>query len=269
MRLERFRVVKLISPDFVVGRLLVGAKAILELVWLLASSPSKRNFRFARLVVAVKPRFTMVRNENLKLLYELVFDANRRQLPGDIVECGVWNGGSAAIMGVASMENAIDKPKRKIWLFDSFEGLPPPGDQDGELEKQSYFPGWNKGSVALVEKVFARFGFPKENLKIVPGWFNETIIREPIDAIVLLHIDADWYESVKIVLDLLYPRVVPGGYIVLDDYGLWPGCRGAVLDYLSEHHISEAIVREVGKQGAYFQKPGLGDVQTAQRQIAQ
>jgi len=256
MLIERIKVVKLISPDFFLGRLLVGVKAILELTWLLASSPSKRNLRFARLVVTVKPKFTMVKNQNLKLLYDLVSEVVKRRMPGDIVECGVWNGGSAAIMGAAIMEDPIKIQSRKIWLFDSFEGLPPPGDRDGELERQSYFPGWNKGNVRLVEEVFAQFGYPSENLRIVPGWFNETIIGEPIEKIALLHIDADWYQSVRTVLELLYPRVVPGGFVVLDDYGLWPGCQRAVLEYLSEHQIPKMIIREVGPQGAYFQKPG-------------
>jgi O-methyltransferase len=253
--IERVNIVKLISPDFVLGRMLVGAKAILELAWFLVGNPSKRNLKFARLVIAVKPKFTMVGNQNLKLLYDLVSEVIKRQLPGDIVECGVWNGGSAAIMGVASMEDTLEKKTRGIWLFDSFEGLPPPGDQDGDLERQAYFPGWNKGNVELVQEVFGKFGYPSENLKIVPGWFNETIIREPIEKIAILHIDADWYESVKTVLELLYPRVVPGGFVVLDDYGLWPGCQRAVLEYFSEHEISEMIIREVGKQGAYFRKP--------------
>jgi O-methyltransferase len=109
--------------------------------------------------------------------------------------------------------------------------------------------------VKLVEEVFGKIGYPREKVKIVPGWFNETLTREPIKDICILHIDADWYESVKTVLQTLYHRVVPGGFVVLDDYGLWPGCQSAVLDYFSENHISEKILRRIGKQGAYFQKP--------------
>ena len=255
MLIEQVKMVKLISPDFLLGRMLVGLKSIFDLTWLLIRKPTKRNLRFARLVVTVKPKFTMVKNQNLRLLYDLVSEIIERQMPGDIVECGVWNGGSAAMMGVASMEDPLEKKTRNIWLFDSFEGLPPPGDRDGDMERQSYFPGWNKGNIKLVQEVFGKFSYPSENLKIVPGWFDETIVREPIERIVILHIDADWYQSVRTVLELLYSRVVPGGYVVLDDYGLWPGCERAVLDYFAEHEISAAIVRTVGKQGAYFQKP--------------
>ena len=256
MRRHRVRITKLISPDFRFGRFLVGAKAIFDLVCLLACRPNKRNLRFARLVLSVKPKFTMVKNINLIHLYNLVGEANRRQIPGDIVERGVWNGGSAAIMGAADMDDGLRRELRTVWLFDSFQGLPPPGKNDGDLEKQTYFTGWNTGNVRLVRKVFEKIEFPSDKLRIVPGWFNETLAREPIKDIAILHIDADWYESVKTVLEILYHRVATGGFVVLDDYGLWPGCRSAVLDYFLENHISQSIVREIGKQGAYFQKPG-------------
>ena len=152
----------------------------------------------------------MVKNRNLRVLYDLVSEAN---------SCG----------------------------------LPAPGERDGDIEKANYFSGWNKGSVKLVKEVCGKIGYPNEKLKIIPGWFNDTLTREPIKEIVILHIDADWYESVKTVLQTFYHRVVPGGFVVLDDYGLWPGCRNAVLDYFSENHISEMILRKIGKQGAYFQ----------------
>ena len=246
---------KLVSPDFYLGRTLVGVKSMLDLAWLLLCEPNTRNLRFARLVLSVKPKFTMVKNRNLRTLYDLVDQVNRSQIPGDIVECGVWNGGSAAIMGAVSMGEPFQKELRTIWLFDSFEGLPPPGEKDGNLEKQNYFPGWNKGNVRLVREVFEKIGYPSGKLKIVPGWFDETLIREPIKDIVILHIDADWYESVKTVLEMLYNRVVPGGFVVLDDYGLWPGCGRAVSDYFSENHISKINLHKIGGQGAYFQKP--------------
>jgi O-methyltransferase len=253
--MERMRAMKLISPDFYLGRMLVGVKSMLDLARLLLCEPTERNLRFGRLVLKVKPKYTMVKNRNLRTLYDLVDQANRSQIPGDIVECGVWNGGSAAIMGAATMDEPFQKELRTIWLFDSFEGLPPPGEKDGDLERKNYFPGWNTGNVRLVREVFEKIGYPSEKLKIVPGWFAETLIREPIKDIVILHVDADWYESVKTVLEILYNRVVPGGFVVLDDYGLWPGCRRAVSDYFSENHISEINLHEIGGQGAYFQKP--------------
>src|SRR5262249_41214500 len=137
--------------------------------WLLACQPNKQNLRFARRVMSVKPKYTMVKNRSLKLLYELIGEVSRSQIRGDIVECGVWNGGSDAIMGAASLDNVFQQELRTVWLFDSFQGLPPPGEKDGDLEKQNYFPGWNKGSVALVEEIFEKLGYPSHKVKIVPG----------------------------------------------------------------------------------------------------
>jgi O-methyltransferase len=253
--MEEIRAMKLISPDFYLGRILVGVKSMLDLAWLLLCEPTKRNLWFARLVLKVKPKYTMVKNRNLQTLFNLVDQVNRRQITGDIVECGVWNGGSAAIMAAASMDEPFQKKLRTIWLFDSFEGLPPPGEKDGELERENYFPGWNRGNIRLVKEIFDKIGYPKEKFKIVPGWFDQTLIREPIKDIVILHIDADWYDSVKIVLDTLYNRVVPGGFVVLDDYGLWPGCQQAVMDFFAEHRILGITIRQTGKQGAFFQIP--------------
>jgi O-methyltransferase len=251
----RIKFLRWISPDLFLGRVLVGAKSKLELIWLLVSRPSKPNLQFARLVLSVKPKFTMVKNRNLWVLYNLGGELNSHRVPGDIVECGVWNGGSAAILAAASLDAPFQKEVRMVWLFDSFQGLPPPGEKDGVIEKENYFSGWNKGNIKLVKEVFRKIGYPRDKLRIVPGWFNETLDREPIKDIAILHIDADWYDSVKTALQVFYDRVVPGGFVVLDDYGLWQGCRSAVLDYFSENHISEMNVKKIGNQGAYFQKP--------------
>ncbi len=100
-----------------------------------------------------------------------------------------------------------------------------------------------------------RFGIPRDRVKTVPGWFDSTLRQAPLDTIALLHIDADWYESVKIALETLYTRVTPGGFVVLDDYGYWPGCGRAVGDFLKEHEIDGVVVERIGSAGAYFQKP--------------
>jgi O-methyltransferase len=246
--------VKILTPDFFVGKTLVTAKALLDTAWLIARRPSRESFSFAWLVLRVKPKFTMVKTENLKTLYDLARESTKLRLTGDIVECGVWNGGSAAVMGVACME-AAENLKRDIWLFDSFQGLPPPGEQDGEWEKRSYFQGWNRGDVKLVREVFNKVGLPCEKVRITPGWFSETLQTAPIKEIVLLHIDADWYNSVKTVLETFFDRVVPGGFVVLDDYGYWQGCSQALTDFFAERGIHNVAIKKIGRQGAYFRKP--------------
>src|SRR5438132_7181813 len=145
---------------------------------------------------------------------------------------------------------------RTIWLFDSFQGLPRPTEKDGKPERENYFKGWCKGDVNKVRRIFARLGVPVDLVKIVPGWFENTLKTAPVNRIAILHIDADWYESVKLVLDVFYDKVVPGGFIILNDYGTWPGCNQAVDDFFAEHNLNDIDLTIVEPSiGAYFQKP--------------
>jgi len=248
-------IAKLLSPDFIIGKILISIKAIVDMALLIIMHPSKKSLMFSYLVFRVKPKFTMVKSENLRVLYDLVRRAAILRLPGDIVECGVWNGGSAAIMGVALMEERQHTQERTIWLFDSFQGLPPPGQKDGDFEKNFYFKGWSTGDVALVEEIFNKVGFPLEKIMIVPGWFDQTLKRSAVKNIALLHIDADWYDSVKTALEAFFDRVVPGGFVVFDDYGYWQGCGQALRDFFTQRGIRSVPIERVGGQGAYFQKP--------------
>lgn len=244
---------KLFSPDFSLGKILVMAKALADIIGLCLRSPSKKTLRIAQIILKVKPRFTMVKNNNLINLYNLVQEVNKQDLHGDIVECGVWNGGSAAVMGVASVGGPCPRP-RTIWLFDSFQGLPRPSEKDGEVERRFYFNELNKGSIERVKQILGRLDLRLENIKIIPGWFEQTLSSAPINKIALLHIDADWYNSVKIVLDKFYDRVVPGGFIVLDDYGYWVGCNRALQDFFLVRGIKNVPIKQISRGGAYFQK---------------
>ncbi len=198
----------------------------------------------------------MVTNKNLIVLYNIVQAVNAADLPGDIVECGVWRGGSAAMMARANLEDRNRCAERRIWLFDSFQGLPPPGKKDGEMERKNYFEGWNRGSTSDVRRAFDTVGVPLDGVEIVPGWFNVTLGRAPVDRIAVLHIDADWYDSTKLVLDALYDKVIPGGFIILNDYGAWPGCNRALADFFQERALGDIRLHQVEPDtGAYFKKP--------------
>jgi len=96
---------------------------------------------------------------------------------------------------------------------------------------------------------------PLDKVNIIPGWFNETLRNTNIDRISLLHIDADWYDSIKEVLNTLYNKVTPGGFIVFDDYFRWEGCQRAVQDFFQEYNINNITIVKVDKHAAYFQKP--------------
>jgi len=113
--------IKLTSTDFLAGRILLSGKALLDLLWFLIRNPQK-SLRLAELILQLIPRYTKVSVKRLINLYRLVQKTNKLNLPGDIVECGVWNGGSAAMMGVADRDDTTSSKVRTLWLFDSFRG---------------------------------------------------------------------------------------------------------------------------------------------------
>ena len=249
--------IKLITPDFFLGKCLVVFKTTADLIVMLAKEPSRRSLKLAKLNFAVKPKFTMVKTNNLINLYNLVQKVNSKNVTGDIVECGVWNGGSAAIMASACISNQ-KVIARRVWLFDSFAGLPPPGPKDGAMERKHYFEGMNKGSVEQVKRAFRKLSVPMDNVKICPGWFDATLATADIHRTAIFHIDADWYSSVMSVLRAMYDKVVPGGFVVLDDYGYWDGCTQAIENFFLEKKIGGVNLERVASTGAYFQKPDVG-----------
>jgi len=206
------------------------------------------SFRMVRLVHKVRG-YTAVFVPRLVALYKLSEEVNRRSLPGDIVECGVYNGGSGAIMASLCEKSPLN---RTVWLFDSFEGLPKPTDKDG-VEAPAY-EGWCHGDLAKVERIFRKLNIPESRVHIVKGWFQNTFPSVQIPAIAILHIDADWYDSVKLCLEKFYDHVQPGGYIVLDDYGDWEGCRIATDEFLKKRLLDVKLI-QVDYTGFYFQKP--------------
>jgi hypothetical protein len=250
----RTNITRLQAPDFGLVNVLGLVKALFEVGWFLIKQPSSQALRMAWLIFQVKPAYTMVSATRLINLYQRVQDANRLNLAGDIVECGVWHGGSSAMMGAAVQDDSAFIGKRRLWLFDSFQGLPPPGSHDGEKERAFYFEGWCKGDIDKIEQIFRRLHIPWEQATVIPGWFDVTLERAPIEQIAVLHVDADWYDSVKLVLDKLYDRVVPGGFIVIDDYWVWPGCKKAVGDFLQERLLADTPLHNVSKVAVYFQK---------------
>jgi O-methyltransferase len=245
-------IMKFLSSDFATGKLLSASRSMLEIGAMLAARPSAESLHLARLIMQIKPAHTMVRNLNLINLYRMVRYINRSELPGAIVECGVWNGGSSAMMASACSDTGV---QRDFWLFDSFEGLPPPTEKDSPIERANYFRGWNKGSIISVEQVFHKLDLPLDRVHFVKGWFEDTIPESAVPQIALLHIDADWYDSVTLVLNSLYERITPGGYVVFDDYKFWEGCTRAAHDFLDSHGVPRTALHRVGGMGAYFQKP--------------
>jgi O-methyltransferase len=184
-------------------------------------------------------------------MYDVAEATARECAGGDLVECGVWNGGSAALLAEAA---GVRSGGRACWLFDSFQGLPEPTERDPEEIRRYWFRGWNAGDPALVAGIWDRLGLPSEALRIREGWFHETFEEAPIRSIAILHVDADWYEPVMLCLEAWYGKVVPGGAVILNDYGLWEGATRAVDEFIRERGL-QVEVRSLGRVGAWFRKP--------------
>jgi hypothetical protein len=124
-------------------------------------------------------------------------------------------------------------------MFDSFEGLPEPTSEDGGRASSLYIHhmaahgGWCKGEIEKAQEIARLGGVPEARAHCIKGWFSDTMPAwaDKVGPIALLHLDADWYKSTLDCLNWLYPYLVTGGLLVLDDYGYWPGCAQACIDY--------------------------------------
>lgn len=195
--------------------------------------------------------YTMLSLPRLKALYRLAREIERGGVAGALVECGVYRGGSAAVMAYAGRHAPAPRP---LWLFDSFQGLPRPSPEDGAKAREEYHAGWCQGSAEDVREVFRLLGIPLSRLHVVEGWYQDTFPKAQVRPISLLHIDADWYESVKLCLEKFYDAVEPGGFVVLDDYGYWEGCRKAVDEFFQRRALRARLI-QVDYTGHYFEKP--------------
>jgi O-methyltransferase len=189
-----------------------------------------------RLTKIVQP-YTLVSPERIHNLYVLAQRIEEEKIPGDVIECGVCNGGTAAILARFGSRSRLN---RTVWLFDSFQGMPEVTEHDGVSADgrtaQSHV-GQEVGDIDRVQRVLKQAGAKLEHVRIVPGWFQDTFPIMTAERIALLNIDADWYESVKLCLETFFDRVVPGGFISFDDYGHWPGCRIAVNEFLKARRL--------------------------------
>jgi O-methyltransferase len=187
--------------------------------------------------------YTMTSPERMYALYEAVRHVVRAGVPGDLVETGVWRGGSAMLAALA-LERAGDT-ERRLYLYDTFAGMAEPGELDVDFAGASAHPHWqseqrddiNEWCYSPVDEVRRNLlstGFPAGRLKLVEGRVEETIPATAPDSIALLRLDTDWYESTLHELEHLYPRLSPGGVLIVDDYGHWAGARAAVDRYFAE-----------------------------------
>jgi predicted SAM-dependent methyltransferase/glycosyltransferase involved in cell wall biosynthesis len=214
---------------------------------------------FEELYVSIS-QYTMLGKERL---YNLFINSKRicqENIPGDFIECGVARGGSSALLALIIKKYSVSQ--RKLYSLDTFEGMPQPSQEDIHEGIPADETGWGSGTcTGTVENLLnlsEKLGV-QDIIVPVKGLFQDTLpeLSKKIGRISFLHMDGDWYESTKAILENVYDNVVSEGFIQVDDYGHWEGCRKAVDEYFKKHSISVKI-NQIDATGVWFQKPAEG-----------
>jgi O-methyltransferase len=197
--------------------------------------------------------FTMTSIERMYALYQAVRHIEAAGIDGDIVECGVWRGGSSLLAALTL--RALGNTSRTLWLYDTFEGMSEPTERDVAIDGERMPDVWDRhredhesgllcySTLDEVRSNMATAELPADRLRFVKGKVEDAIPGEVPERIALLRLDTDWYESTRHELDHLYPRLAPGGVLIIDDYGHWQGARQAVDEYIADHDIAILLSR--------------------------
>ncbi len=198
---------------------------------------------FLELCERVRP-YTVTSKERIAALVNATEYVVRRRIAGDFVECGAWRGGSAMVMALTLQR--LGAGDRRLWLYDTFTFFPDPGREDVDLWGRSMKAHWEQVwegappmglSAEDVRATVSASGYDPSLLTLVEGLVEDTIPAQAPDRIALLRLDTDWYASTKHELEHLYPRLEPGGVLIVDDYGHFQGARQAVDEYFAEDPI--------------------------------
>lgn len=195
---------------------------------------------------------TMVSMKRLDNLQACVESVLTDQVPGDFIETGVLRGGSSILMrGILKAYGVTD---RRVWLGDSFAGLPPPDPEKYPADAGATWHLFLGGDVGVeeVRRNFDRYGLLDDQVRFLKGWFKDTLPTAPLNQLALIRLDGDLYESTMDALVPLYPKLSVGGYLIIDDYSL-PMCKQAVHDYRAQHGIEEPIL-DIDGDGAYWRR---------------
>jgi O-methyltransferase len=192
---------------------------------------------------------TMLGPARLDNIEECVRRIIADDVPGDLIETGVWRGGGSILM--RAVLAAYGDTTRLVWVADSFEGLPRPTHPRDAGDEHWRYPQLAV-SIDEVRTNFARYGLLDDQVCFLQGWFANTLPAAPIDQLAVLRLDGDMYGSTLDALEPLYPKVSPGGFVIIDDYAL-EGCRQAVDDYRASNGVDEDLVR-IDHTGVFWRK---------------
>jgi O-methyltransferase len=218
-----------------------------------------------KLAVYAVEDFTMTSLERRYHLLQSVRHVVKHKIPGAMVECGVWRGGSMMLIARTLIE--CGDTSRDLYLYDTFEGMPAPteADQDhaaksaaSRLEEEGSAKEasgvWAISSLEEVKRNMSTTGYPEDKIHYIQGKVEATIPACIQDQIALLRLDTDWYESTAHELKHLYPRLVSGGVLIIDDYGFWKGARKAVDEFLATTP-DKLLMHRIDNSGRAFVKP--------------
>ena len=217
-------------------------------------NPNDKNFipydieeEFREIFILCK-QFTMTSVEKMYAMYKATEYLIRNEIEGDIVECGVWKGGSMMISALTLLR--MNETNRSLYLYDTYEGMAKPTARDIKIfDQSSALKSWKKkkkddyiewcyASIEEVRKNLYSTGYPKKNIKVIKGKVQDSIPNIIPDKISLLRLDTDLYESTYHELTYLYPKLMKKGVLIIDDYGLWKGQKEAVNHYFKEKNIN-------------------------------
>lgn len=193
----------------------------------------------------------IARLDNLQQCIEAVL---RDGVPGDLIEAGVWRGGATIFMRGALA--AYGDRSRIVWAADSFAGLPRPDADRAPLDAGDTawaFSAELAVPLDVVKANFERYGLLDDRVRFLAGWFKDTLPSAPIERLAVMRLDGDMYESTMDALVALYPKLSPGGFVIVDDYGALANCRAAVHDFRASHGIDEPI-EKIDWTGVYWRR---------------
>ena len=222
-------------------------------------------------VRAVMP-YSLIGSPGLEHTHDLAQELVHRQVEGAFVECGVAQGGCAALIGMIA---AAEGAGRHCWFFDSFEGLPDPTNQDyANGQTGQHIRPLPRGSCLgtyeqVLQLLLGHFELTPDCITLIKGWFQNTLSTnaERVGPIALLRIDGDWYESTKSCLETFYDQVSDGGQIIIDDYCSCYGARKATDEFIRHRQLKVTLVPD-GRGGCSFKKTGGADTDREQRRQA-
>jgi O-methyltransferase len=201
--------------------------------------------------------FTMIGLQRLDNLQFCVETAIRDGVPGDLIETGVWRGGACIFM--RAILKAYGDTKRQVWVADSFAGLPRPNEAEYEADRGATLSSIVRNTFDFlavprerVTKNFKRCGLLDDQVQFIEGWFKDTLPAAPINSLAVMRLDGDMYESTIQALEALYPKLSPGGFVIIDDYFLKP-CAQAVHDFRGRNAVNDPI-HDIDGMASYWRR---------------